>query len=125
MSESRMTEPLTTAAGSAVLYKASAFGMGAVFAAIVVMSMTPPRSRRELLVALICTVTASLSGGSFVVHKFELVALMSDMFGMLSVFGLVFVCGLPGWIIVRWWFAFADDNKDENLLDVINKVRGK
>ena len=120
-----MTEPLSTAAGSAVLYKAGAFGFGAVFAAIVVMSMTPPQSRRELLVALICTVTASLAGGSFIVHKFELLHLMTDLFGMLSVFGLVFVCGLPGWVIVRWWFAFVDDNKDENLLDVINKVRGK
>lgn len=120
-----MSEPISSAAGSALLYKLGAFGLAAALAAIVVMSMNPPATRQELLVSLICTVVASLSGGSFVLHKFGLLPMMADPFGTIAAFGIVFACGLPGWIAVRWWFAFADENKDETLLGVINKVRGK
>lgn len=125
MSTRQMSEPVSSAAGSLLLYKLGAFGLASALAAIVVMAMNPPKTRRELLVSLICTVTASVSGGSFVLHHFGLINMMADPFGTIAAFGIVFACGLPGWVIVRWWFAFADDNKDENLLDVINKVRGK
>lgn len=120
-----MSEPVSSTAGGLFLYKLGAFGLAAALAAIVVMSMNPPKSRRELLVALICTVLASLSGGAFVLHYFGLIEMMNDALGTIAAFGIVFACGLPGWVIVRWWFAFANDHKDENLLDVINKVRGK
>lgn len=120
-----MSEPLSSAASGMLLYKLGAFGFAAALAAIVVMAMNPPATRKELMVSLICTVTASLSGGSFVLHKFNLLPMMTDVFGTMAAFGIVFACGLPGWVVVRWWFAFADERKDKSLLDVINEVRGK
>lgn len=119
-----MSEPVSGMAGGALLYKLGAFGGAAALAAIVVMAMNPPQSRRELLVALICTVTASLSGGAFVLHHFGLLALMADPFGTVAAFGIVFACGLPGWVVVRWWFAFADEHKDKNLKEVFDELRG-
>lgn len=125
MSIREMTEPVSSIGATALLYKLSAFGFAAAMAAIVVMTMNPPESRRELLVALICTVTSSLSGGAFVLHHFGMIEMMSDPIGTIAAFGIVFACGLPGWVVVRWWFAFTEKRLDKDLLEVLNEIRGK
>ncbi|WP_258191580.1 hypothetical protein [Pseudomonas aeruginosa] len=36
---------------------------------------------------------------------------MNDEFGLFALLGLVFVCGLPGWVLTRGFFAYAEYRK--------------
>ena len=120
-----MSEPgPLTAAGGIALYKlAIAGGLAGFLAAVVVMAMTFPRSLREGVVSLISTLMASLGGGAFVVRYFELQHWASDFIGLVALGGVMFVCALPGWVLVRSWFAFAELRKGATLLDLIREIR--
>lgn len=117
-----MAEPTTAAAagvgaGSLAAYKlAVAFGLPAGLAAIVVMLWVQPKSPREWAMALICTVVSSLGGGAWAIEHFQLHHLATGgMVGLMAMGGLIFACGLPGWVIVRAWFAWA---KKREALDL-------
>lgn len=97
---------------------------GAGLAAIVVMLMTPPRSKREWAVGLICTVLGSICGGAAVISYFHLQMWMQTPEGLVAVLGLVFACGLPAWAIVRWVFTWLIKRRDADLAEVINEVKG-
>ena len=118
-----MSEPASTALGGFALTKVAGFLFGATFAAIVVMAMTQPKSRREWAVALICTVFASVCGGAGVVQWLDLHAWADQFEGMVALIGLCFVCGLPAWVFVRAWFAYADKRQSTTLLDMIKEIR--
>lgn len=119
-----MTEPATTAAGGIALYKMGAFfGLMAVLAAIVVMAMTLPKSPREFIVATVSTVVASLGGGAFIVRWFEIAHWVGDEFGLVAIGGVMFVCGLPAWVLVRGWFAYAESARGRTLLEMIRDIR--
>ena len=118
-----MTEPATTAVGGLALYKLGAFGLMAVLAAVVVMAMTLPKTAREFVVAMVSTLMFSLGGGAAVIRWFELMAWANDLFGLIALLGLAFVCGLPGWVFVRSWFAYAELRKDKSLIDLIRELR--
>lgn len=36
--------------------------------------------------------------------------------------GIYFVCGLPGWSIVRWAFNFLNKRKDKDLAEIAAEV---
>ncbi|PRW27152.1 hypothetical protein CSB96_0009 [Pseudomonas aeruginosa] len=36
---------------------------------------------------------------------------VNDEFGLFALLGLVFVCGLPGWVLTRGFFAYAEYRK--------------
>ncbi|MDH1499355.1 hypothetical protein [Comamonas terrigena] len=127
-------EPMSSAGAGVGLWKAvvwlmglGAFGFG--LAAIVVMCITPPRTRSELAVALISTLVSSLSLGSGVVIYFELHKLMSatdinlQVAALLSLGGILFTCGLPGWAVVRWIFNALAKREGQDIVQVLQEMR--
>lgn len=94
-----------------------------MLATIVVMVMTPPRTRRELAVALIATVVASLCGGAAVIQHFGLHGWTSNWHGTLALGGVYFSCGLPGWAVVRWLFNFIQRRQDKDLAEVVDDLK--
>ena len=119
-----MTEPASTAAGGIALYKLGLLGLfGALLTAIVVMAMTIPKTVREFAVALISTLMFSLGGGAFVIRWFELMAWANDLFGLIALLGLVFVCGLPGWVLVRAWFVYAEKRRSTSLPEMVRELK--
>lgn len=122
-------EPTTTgAAGTAAGWKliggtAGALGIGASIATVVVMLMSLPRSPKEWTVGLISTVMGSICGGAFVIQRFSLQSWMGDFTGLLSVLGIAFACGLPGWAIVRWIFNFIQRKHDADIAEIAAELR--
>lgn len=116
-------EPVSTGAISALLYKLLAPILGVTFAAVVVMSLTQPRTPQEFAVALICTIVSSLGGGCALVMWLGLQAWAADPIGLIALFGIAFGCGLPGWVMVRWWFNWVAKNPDRNPADAIKETR--
>jgi hypothetical protein len=125
-----VTEAMLAGAGAKAAWgyggaKAAGFaGIGFIMAAAVVMAMTSPPTRREFLVALIATLAFSIGGGGAVISYFHLQAWADDMFGMMAILGLAFICGLPGWIIVRAGFIFAEKNKDKDIGHWVAVIKG-
>lgn len=118
-----MAEPSSSAAGGYAAYKlAVAFGLPAGLAAIMVMLWVQPRTKREWAMALICTVTSSVCGGAAVVQKFGLHAWSDTYIGLMAQAGIIFACGLPGWVIVRAAFAWAERRKGKDLAELIIDV---
>lgn len=122
-----MTEPASSTAGGVVLWKllggATGFGIAAGLAAVVVMLMTPPRSKREWAVGLITTVIGSLCGGAAVVQYLGLHGWFQTYVGMVAAMGLAFACGLPAWAIVRWVFTWIIRRQDKDIGEVIGDAR--
>jgi hypothetical protein len=118
-----MSEPgPLTAAGGIALYKLGAFGFVAILAAVVVMAMTLPKTVREFVVAMISTTVSSLCGGAFVVRWLEIGHWANDDVGMVAIGGLIFVCGLPAWVLVRAWFAWSEAKKDRQIDEIVDAV---
>lgn len=113
--------PLTTLGGIA-LYKLGAFGFVAVLAAVVVMAMTLPRTVREFFVAMVCTTVSSIGGGAFLVRWLDLGHWVNDDLGIIAIGGVIFVCGLPAWVIVRALFAWSEAKKDRQITEIVNAV---
>ncbi len=124
-----MPEPTSSSvAGVAVVYKAfggtaAALASGATLAAVVVMLMTPPRTKREWAVGLISTVVSSVGGGAATIQYFALHDWVQSQLGLMAMGGLIFACGLPGWAIVRWVFNFIEQHRDAGLDAVARDVK--
>ena len=105
---------------------ATSFGIGGTLAAIVVMCAKRPRTAGEWAVALISTLVASFAGGAFVIQHYGLVQEAKTLLDVFSLIGIVFTCGLPGWVLVR--LTFNQLNKAEaegkGIVDVVRDVRG-
>ena len=43
--------------------------------------------------------------------------------GLVSLGGLIFGCGLPGWAIVCWVFSFIEKNRDAGIDEVAKEVK--
>lgn len=120
----RMTEPASTAFGGIALYKLGVLGaFAAVLVTIVVMAMTLPKTVREFVVAMICTVVSSIGGGAFVIRWFELQHFANDDIGVIALAGIIFVCGLPAWVMVRAWFVYAELRKNMSLIDMLHELK--
>lgn len=96
---------------------------GAGLAAIVVMLMTPPRSKREWAVGLISTVLGSTCGGAFVVQQLSLHLWLESYVGLVALLGLVFACGLPAWAVVRWSFTWMIRRQERDIGEIAQEVR--
>ncbi|RYY79917.1 MAG: hypothetical protein EOO69_04425 [Moraxellaceae bacterium] len=121
-----MSEPFSTMGISAGLKAYGAgliIGLCIVLVYLVVIMTRMPRTRQEWAVGLITTVVSSLAGGSFLVIKYQLHSWGADYFGMMALGGFYFVCGLPGWAIVRWIFNFINKREGADIFEVINEVR--
>lgn len=123
-----MSEPASSTAAGIAGWKfiggaAGALGTGAALATVVVMCMTPPRSKREWAVALISTVVLSIAGGAGLVEYFNLHLMVFRFSGLLSLLGMCFACGLPGWAIVRWIFNYLEKRRAFDALEVAGELR--
>ena len=118
-----MSEPgPLTAIGGIALYKLGAFGFVAVLAAVVVMAMTLPKTVREFTVAMISTTVSSISGGAFIVRWLNIGHWVNDDAGMIAIGGVIFVCGLPAWVLVRALFAWSEAKKDRHITEIVDLV---
>lgn len=124
-----MTEPVSTISIGGLAAFLKAFGMIIVvilcvaLVATVVFMTRMPRSPQEWAVGLICTVVSSLAGGSFIIIKWGLHEWVSDVWGMIALGGFFFVCGLPGWALVRWVTTFIAERDGKNILEVMRELR--
>lgn len=129
-----MAEPTSTAAGGIAAWKLAGglalfAGLGAFLASVVTMCMMTPRSPREWAVGLISTVVSSLAGGAYAILKLGLhTNLPADPVSLyltiVAGLGVVFVCGLPGWALVRWTFSAIEKRRDKDLLEVVAEAKG-
>lgn len=121
-----MSEPFSSV-GAGTLIKAYGagiiIGLSLVLVYLVVIMTRMPRTRQEWAVGLITTVVSSLAGGSFLIVKFDLHLWANDIYGMMALGGFYFVCGLPGWAIVRWVFNFINQRENSNIIDVVREIR--
>ena len=117
-------EPTSTSAGGVALYKLGIFGFVAMLASILVMSMTVPRSSRELVAALISTLAFSIFGGAVVTKQLGLEGMVhGDMIDMMQLCAVIFVCGTPGWVIVRAVFNWSESRKHLEIDDLIKSAK--
>lgn len=120
-----MAEPSSSAVGGFAAYKlAVAFGLPAGLAAIVVMLWIQPKSPREWAMALISTVVSSLCGGAAVVQHYGIASWGDSYVGLVAVAGIIFACGIPGWVVVRAAFAWAEKRKGKDLAELIGDAKG-
>jgi hypothetical protein len=102
-----------------------AMAIGAVIAAflsaLVVLLLTPPRSKREWVVGITCTVVSSLCGGAAMVKYLGLESWAFSTIGLIAIGGIIFSCGLPGWAVVRWVFNYINENRNESIKDVVKQ----
>lgn len=126
MSIKSMTEPASTTLGGFLLYKLaiSLIAVAVVLATIVVMAMTIPKTVKEFVVALICTVMCSLCGGAFIVMHMGLISWVNDYVGIVALSGIVFACGLPAWVLVRAFYAYAEIRSNgTGFIDMIREIK--
>ena len=125
-----MPEPTSSGASAAgfAAYKAiggaaAMLGLGAALAGVVVMLMTPPRSRREWAVGLISTVVGSICGGALLIDYLDLQRWMYEPVGLAALLGLAFACGLPAWALVRVVFTTIERRQNSDLSEVLAEAR--
>jgi hypothetical protein len=123
MKVQNMSEPISTGAagvaGWKILGGLAGTGIGAGLAAYVVMSMTKPKTDQEWRVALICTLVGSIGGGAALISWLGIQRWADDVFGRVGMFGIVFACGLPVWLIVRALFIYIDKRRDADITQII------
>ncbi|HAV5966060.1 hypothetical protein WKH78_07245 [Acinetobacter baumannii] len=119
-------EPVSTS-GLTALLKFYGFAIVVALAASLVVAVVlmtrMPRSPQEWAVGLICTVVSSLAGGSFIIVKWGLHEWVTDIWGMIALGGFFFVCGLPGWALVRWIFNFINKQEGKTIIEVLKEVK--
>lgn len=123
--------PVETAGGFAALWKAlgltaTSFGIGGALATVVVMCIKRPRTAGEWAVALISTVVASFGGGAYVILHYSLLRETQNILDVFAIIGIVFSCGLPGWLLVRLLFnqLLKADAEGKGLADVVRDIKG-
>lgn len=134
-----MAEPTSSGAGAMLGWKllggaAGIAASGIALASFVVILMTWPKTLRELAVALISTVSSSLGVGAGVILYFDLARLtvgVTDLqlfVAIVAMGGLLFICGLPGWLLVRAAFRWMERRRDSDIAelaeDFADGVRG-
>ncbi len=126
---------MATASGVAVV-KATvgqllfAVGGCAALGTALVMAMTFPKNPRDFLAAILSSICSSFVGGvlfSFHCKTWEpLIAAQTEVEMTIALLALAvpfFVAALPGWILVRSFFIYAEARKTMSLLDMILEVK--
>ena len=62
-------------------------------------------------------------GGLFIAIKGGLHEGVTDVWGVIVLGGFFFVCGLPGWALVRWVFNFIEQREGKSLLDIFREFK--
>lgn len=112
------------AAGIAgIAAKIAGLSAPAILAAVVVMAKTPPKTFSEFVVGVISTLMASLSGGAALVSYLGLTELVNDHWGLATIGGIMFVCGLPGWLLVRAFFLWAQRRRHMDIAELLEDAK--
>ncbi len=90
---------------------------------VVKEQMERPRTQSEWIVGVVSTVVASILGGAAVIQQYELHHWANNSVGLVTMLGLAFACGLPGWAVVRWAFNLFDKRRKADLLEVMTELR--
>ncbi len=101
----------------------SIFGAGFAIAAYFVMTATKRGTDEEFRRGLAATFVFAIFGGSGAIRYLGISNWLDDFFGAMALCGLVILCGVPGWLIVKTWFNFANKNKDSELPDLAKKLK--
>ncbi|UGV30946.1 hypothetical protein LO767_00015 [Halopseudomonas aestusnigri] len=120
-----MSEPTTAGLAGIGLGKLLGVSVGAILAAVVVMAMTLPKTSREWVVALVCTLLGSVCGGAFIIQWLGLQAWADTVEGLMAFAGVYFTAGLPAWVLVRGafaWFNGPDGRSLPAILGLVLKV---
>lgn len=114
-----MAEPTSSTVGAVYGTKfAISSGFGAIVAAVIVMSMAYPKTKREFVAALVSTLALSVFGGAAAIEYFNI-----GSWGYIAQ-GLAFVvCGLPAWVAVRAFFAWSERNRDRDLVELVRQIK--
>lgn len=121
-------------AGGSMLFTwlATIIGLFLLVGTAIVMAMTRPQSHREAVVAFLSTFMFAVGGGSIVIIKFGMLSWfvpgMSqiELIMVCSAIGGIFcACGMPGFIIIRAAFMWAERNKDKWFSDLISALKQK
>ena len=109
-------------AGAAKTMLASS-ALGGFFIAALSISMAPPKSRREVFCAVLSFMAFAVCGSYAAIARFNLV--LPDGFpGHIFMFALASICGAPGWLLVRAWFAFVEREKDKQFGEILKDIIG-
>lgn len=114
---------LASATAAGIASKLAGLSVGAILATIVVMAITPAKTPQEFIVGMISTLVASLSGGAAMTRYFGMTDLVNDPFGLATIGGLFFICGLPGWLLVRAFFLWAKRRQGMDIAELLEDVR--
>lgn len=115
--------------GNPIILGGTALATAAGLAAIVVMLMTKPKTEQEWAVALISTLVSSLCGGAFVILKMGWIVWIQTTSGaqlataLMAFGGVIFTCGLPGWVLVRLMFNTMEKHKDQTLSEAYHDIK--
>lgn len=115
--------------GNPIILGGTALATAAGLAAIVVMLMTKPKTEQEWAVALISTLVSSLCGGAFVILKMGWITWAQttnspQLTAALMAFGgVIFTCGLPGWVLVRLMFNTMKKHQDQTLSEAYHDIK--
>lgn len=129
---SNISDAVTATSMAGTKHAAIAAGSGLTLAAIIVMAMTAPSSKREFFVALLSTVASSVFGGAWVIQYFNLIWLIASpdagvgigsMLMISKLGGVFFVSGLPGWVVIRAAFITSERRKRHDIMDYIYEFR--
>lgn len=72
----------------------------------------------------IASVCSSLFGGAAVIEYFGLQRLLDGSYtGSSTLGGIVLTYALPGYVIVRGFFAYSERDKSKSLIDCIKEMR--
>ncbi len=63
------------------------------------------------------------SGRAIAVQYFRLLESVDSLTGLVTLAGLIFGCGLPGWAIVCWVFNFIEKNWDAGIDEAAKEVK--
>lgn len=114
--------PVETGGALALIYKGVALVLGASAAAYIVMAMQRPQEDKEWKQALFVTLMSSMCGGAAAIQYFEIKHWFGDFIGTMGIIGLAFVCGLPGWFLVRAVFIWQRQNEGKSITALVREL---
>lgn len=128
LKDMKMSEPISSTAAGVFGWKAlggiaAISGIGAGLATYVVMAMTKPKSNQEWHVSIVSTLIGSFCGGAALIKYLGIEHWADTMFGLMGLIGIIFMCGLPGWLVVRSLFKYMEKKQDASIDEIIRDVK--
>jgi len=109
-------------AGAAKAMFAASAG-GGFFIAALSIAMAPPKSKREMFVAVLSFMAFAVCGSYEFINLFH-VTLPEGFPGHVIMFGLASLCGAPGFLLIRAWFGFVEVEKGKPLGEIVRDLLG-